>query len=70
MKLSLPFCQRISRDGRKDCTQHLTATECQIKALIYNLEVAATVHIWLDHIVFTPVARPALTQGFLSFTKW
>lgn len=44
--------------------QHLTATECGITAFIYNLQVTATVHIWLDHIVSTPVARLTLTEGF------
>lgn len=69
LKLNLVFCQRIGKDGRKDHRQHLTATECGITAFIYNLRVTATVHIGLDHIVFTPVARLALTGGFLSSTK-
>lgn len=49
--------------------QHLTATECGITALIYNLGVSATVHIQLLLMVFVPAARVMLT-GFLSFTKW
>lgn len=69
MKAPLSFCQGIGRDGRKDHMQHLTATECGITALIYNLQVTATVHIQLLHTVFTPAATVTLTEGFLSFTK-
>lgn len=49
--------------------QHLTATECGITALIYNLGVTATVPTQLLHRVFTPAARVTLTGAFLSFTK-